>query len=373
MDPALRNRAACLAPLLIALPLALGGLVDPLALPVLGGLSLGFALRPVGGVDLALCLAGALVLGGSALPAQLIGAAALLVIGAAGCARPVGAAALLGGVALGAAVALDPDGPASVLLQLRLLALAGGGGLLAVLALGFTPAPHANLVARRAAAVAAAVGLFCLCRHAAVAWPDGWRLTSPYLLWAGPALAALAIGARGRLAVAAGPAGAALLGALSGTALGVHGAAWALAGLGLAAGLADVQGRLDRWTAALVAGLPVGLPAAAAGVALWAAATAVHPAPLRFAALLTGGLILIGAASTLWTSTETTRTGRRLAVGLMLLGPLFIAAHPPTAGAEHAARQIDGHRLPIDDMRGWRRLSRLDAPPPPAPPDAGVP
>lgn len=373
MQSGLRTRAACLAPLLIASPLAVAGVIDPLALPLIGGLGLGFALRPVETKELALCLAGAAALAAPLAPLQLLGAGVVLLIGASNGRRAAAAVALLGGAAVAAGLALDPDGPATVLVQLRLLALVGGGGLLAVLALGAVPAAHGDPIARRAAGVAAVIGLWCLCRHAAAGWPDGWRLASPYLLWAAPALAVLAVagGARGRLMVAAGPAAAALLGALSGTALGLHGAAWALAGAAVAVGFADVEGRLDRWTAALVGGLPVGLPGVAAGVALWAAATAVHPAPLRVAALVTAGLMVVGALSASRGGTTGGRTA--LAAVLLISGPVWFLVHPVSTGAERAAAAIDGRRLPIDDMRGWRRLSRLAAPAPSGPPDAGPP
>lgn len=369
-------RALCLLPLALglALTLLLPDAASPLALPLLGGLGLGFALRRPGPRDLLLLAAATLALLAPWSVARLIGGLALLLIGLLDARRLAALPVALGGGAVSAAVALDPVGPATVLVQLRLLALAGGGGVVAVLGLAALAGPAdgpGRPAARRAAALAALVGLYALCTDAAAAWPDGWRLTTPFLIWSAPALALLALlGARSAL-VALAPAAAAVLGAASATGLGLDGAAWALAGAGLALGLADERGQLTRWTAGLLGGLPPGLPFAAAGLALWAAATAVHPAPLRLAAALTAGLILLAGVRAITTPSA----GRTLALVGALVGSglLFVGLRPTAPAAERAATAIDRRRLPIDDMRGWRRLSRLDAPPPAGPPDAGVP
>ncbi len=369
-------RLICLLPPALGAVLAVAGHLDPLTLPLLGAAALGFALRAPTPLDLALLAAATAALCTPTPALMFAGWAALLALGLAGARRLAFAPVLIGGGAVGAAALLDPGGPVTVLRQLRLLALCGGG----VLAIGGLRA-LGGPAGRRAAALALALGMWGLCRGAAAAWPDGWRLAAPYIAWAGPLLALSAaawIARGGGLAFGAGLAlaGPALLGALSGTALGVEGAAWALTGPLIAAGLADDEGRLPgRFTALAVAGLPGALPAVGAGAGLWAAATAIHPAPLRLAAGLTllGGLAALALIARRSTPPAQPRRDLALGVGLVALGLLVaLGPRPTAAGAEAVAAAIDGHRLPIDDMRGWRRLSRLDAPPPPGPPDAGV-
>lgn len=374
MDDRRTLRFACLAPLVLAAPFAVFGDV-PLGWPLAAALGVGLALRGVEVDDGVLLAAASLGLLAPWAPAQLVGALGVAAVGLRGCRRVAAAPVALGLGAVVAAVALDPEGPATVLRQLRLLAL-GAGGLMAVLGLWLLADGSRGAIGRRAAGVAAVCGLWALCTEAAAAWPDGWRLASPYLVWAAPALAGLGVlgGSRASVLVAAGPASAALPGALTGTAAGIDGATWALAGAALAVGLADGDGRLERRAAATSGGLPGGLSFVAAAGALWAAATAVHPAPLLPAVVITAGLLLLAPWLALRAGSEGAGRDRWVAAGLVVAGlALAAGARPTRPAAEAAATAVDGHRLPIDDMRGWRRLSRLAAPPPPSAPDAGAP
>lgn len=368
--------------LLSLLPLALGaalaatGHLDPLALPLIGGAALGFALRRASPFDLALLAATTAALCTPTPTLRFAGWAALIALGLADARRIAFAPVVIGLGATGAAVLLDPQGPATVLTQIRLLGLSAGG-LIAVGGLAWLGGPRG----RRAAALAFALGVWALCRGAATAWPDAWRLASPYLAWIAVLMSALAVSALSRSWFAVGavilPGAVALLGGLSGTALGIEGAAWALSGPMLVAGLADDSARLPgRWSILAMSGVPGGLPGIGVVGALWAASSAVHPAPLRPAAVLT---VVFGLSTLALIIQNTPRapadrrcewlvTGGLLVMGLLLaFGP-----RPTAAAAEVVAEAMETRRLPVDDMRGWRRLSALEAPPPPEKSDAGV-
>lgn len=372
------------ARLIAALPLAAGlglassGAADPLLVPALGGLSIGFAVRGPRPVELA---ALALFTGAVLAPSLGLGLCAwigLVALGLRDVPRPwLAGVALVAGGAI-AVMLLDPGGPLTVLRQLRLLAGAAGVGLLGVGLLAVHRAP----LARRVAGLALIAGLLALFGPGVAAWPDGWRLSSPYLAWAAPAASALgALWALrgGSVAVVATlwPLGLLLLAAIGGTGPGLEAAAWSLAGPALAIAAADDDGHLPGPLAALtLGGLPGALPAVAAWAAGSAAWTAAHPAALRWPTLITAAVSVVAfvAVARGIIGQRTSRLDQWLAGGLIALGVLLASGWRPTAPAgEAAAAQHETRRLPPDDTRGWRRLWRLEhRPAPPSAPDAGV-
>jgi hypothetical protein len=268
----------------------------------------------------------------------------------------LGTAAFLAN-ALGGFGGLTAGAAPRVVVQLRALGGFGAGLLLLGVAVARAPGGFAGVLGLGALAFVGWLAPLC---------SDGLRVAGPGLVWVAGALPWLGIATR-RPALAAPMAawGLALLGLLTGTTAGALGAGLAM----LAMGSAGAAARLTEgsWPWRLLLGgavaLPGGLGFAAAVLVVGAGLQSVSPVWfVGPTAVVAGGVLLstIDIARGPVVPAPITGLGWALLGVSALLGLGGLVGLSPVRATGHAlAERLSTPALPADDVRGHRRLWRL--------------